>query len=181
MMALVATIARRLRLSSGSRIGTLSIGVGAGLRIDPSTSNPDYATGANELPVQQALAQYLSPGAVFYDVGANIGFLTIIGARLVEPHGRVYAFEPVPQFQLGSSVSRCRLVPSPTEHHQRGHHWSCKVAGVRPPITPVGSPGSTVWARSVWVYPRVAAYAIVCRLALLAIDRLLTSRLARAS
>ncbi|MDP2005235.1 MAG: FkbM family methyltransferase [Rubrivivax sp.] len=96
-MGLLASIYRRLGWRRGSGIGTLSVGVGAGLRLDPSTSNPDYATGANELPVQQALAQHLSSGGVFYDVGANIGFLTLIGARLVGPAGRVLAFEPVPR------------------------------------------------------------------------------------
>jgi FkbM family methyltransferase len=84
------------RLGWRGRAGMLTVGVGAGLRLDPGASNPAYATGANELPVQQALAQHLLAGGVFYDVGANIGFLTLIGARLVGPRGRVYAFEPVP-------------------------------------------------------------------------------------
>jgi len=52
--------------------------------------------GTLEPPVQEALRRLLAPGAVFYDVGANIGFFTILGARLVGPEGRVVAFEPVP-------------------------------------------------------------------------------------
>ncbi|MBW3653055.1 MAG: FkbM family methyltransferase [Actinobacteria bacterium] len=52
--------------------------------------------GTLEPPVQEALRRLLAPGAVFYDVGANIGFFTILGARLVGPAGRVVAFEPVP-------------------------------------------------------------------------------------
>jgi FkbM family methyltransferase len=52
--------------------------------------------GTLEPPVQEALRRLLAPGAVFYDVGANIGFFTILGARLVGPGGRVIAFEPVP-------------------------------------------------------------------------------------
>jgi FkbM family methyltransferase len=52
--------------------------------------------GTLEPPVQEALRRLLAPGAVFYDVGANIGFFTILGARLVGPQGRVVAFEPVP-------------------------------------------------------------------------------------
>ena len=52
--------------------------------------------GTLEPPVQEALRRVLAPGAVFYDVGANIGFFTILGARLVGPRGRVIAFEPVP-------------------------------------------------------------------------------------
>jgi FkbM family methyltransferase len=36
----------------------------------------------------------IKPGEVFYDIGANIGVYSIQAARLVEPHGKVYAFEP---------------------------------------------------------------------------------------
>ncbi len=75
---------------------TILSGVGAGLKIDIGNSDPAYAWGSNELPVQQALAELLQPGHVFYDIGANIGFFTLIGARLVGPNGRVFAFEPVP-------------------------------------------------------------------------------------
>jgi FkbM family methyltransferase len=52
--------------------------------------------GTLEPPVQEALRRLLAPSHVFYDVGANIGFFTILGARLVGPGGRVVAFEPVP-------------------------------------------------------------------------------------
>ncbi|MEA2234438.1 MAG: hypothetical protein QOD83_4254 [Solirubrobacteraceae bacterium] len=52
--------------------------------------------GTLEPPVQEALRRLLAPGHIFYDVGANIGFFTILGARLVGPGGRVVAFEPVP-------------------------------------------------------------------------------------
>jgi len=52
--------------------------------------------GTLEPPVQEALRRLLAPGDVFYDVGANVGFFTLLGARLVGPQGRVVAFEPVP-------------------------------------------------------------------------------------
>src|SRR5918998_6796872 len=52
--------------------------------------------GTLEPPVQEALRRLIAPGAVFYDIGANVGFFTILGSRLVGPAGRVLAFEPVP-------------------------------------------------------------------------------------
>src|SRR5215218_2287703 len=52
--------------------------------------------GTLEPPVQEALRRLLAPGDVFYDVGANVGFFTLVGARLVGEGGRVVAFEPVP-------------------------------------------------------------------------------------
>jgi FkbM family methyltransferase len=38
----------------------------------------------------------LAPGDVCIDIGANIGYFTLLGARLVGPRGRVLSFEPNP-------------------------------------------------------------------------------------
>ncbi len=72
-------------------------GPGRGLRFDAGASNPGYGDGDNELPVQQALAAHLQVGSVFYDIGANVGYFSVIAARLVGGRGQVLAFEPVPQ------------------------------------------------------------------------------------
>jgi len=84
-------------LLSQNRVVTIFDGVGAGLKFDTHRGSGKYWLGTNELPVQQTLARQLRPGDVFYDVGANTGFFTVIGARLVGSKGRVYAFEPVPE------------------------------------------------------------------------------------
>lgn len=78
------------------RPGKIVEGPGRGLLFDPGAGNAAYATGANERPVQEALAGALRPGDTVLDVGANVGFLTVIAARLVGAGGRVVAFEPVP-------------------------------------------------------------------------------------
>jgi len=72
-------------------------GAGKGLRFNAGSSNVDYALGRNEASVQEALRRVLKPADVFYDIGANVGFFTVIGARLSGPRGRVLAFEPVPE------------------------------------------------------------------------------------
>lgn len=76
---------------------TMSVGIGRGLRFDAGHGNPAYADGSNELPVQEALARYLTPGGVLFDIGANVGFFSVLGAKLVGNAGTVYAFEPVPE------------------------------------------------------------------------------------
>jgi FkbM family methyltransferase len=76
---------------------TMLAGIGAGLKFNSGKSNPAYALGTNERPVQMALAQHLSAGDVFFDIGANVGFFSVIGAKLVGSTGQVFAFEPVPQ------------------------------------------------------------------------------------
>jgi FkbM family methyltransferase len=75
----------------------ISTGLGKGLwvKLDPRLEM-DYATGNYESQVQQALSQYLHPGTVFYDVGAHIGVLTLVAARLVSNQGAVFAFEAEP-------------------------------------------------------------------------------------
>ncbi len=49
-----------------------------------------------EPEVVQIMAKALRPGDVAVDCGANIGFFTLLMARLVGPSGWVHAFEPEP-------------------------------------------------------------------------------------
>ncbi len=51
----------------------------------------------SELPVHRALHEYLRPGGVFFDIGANFGQLAIPASGWVMPGGQVHAFEPVPR------------------------------------------------------------------------------------
>lgn len=51
-------------------------------------------TGMWEPAVTQVFEDVLSPGDVCVDVGANIGYFTLLASRLVGQTGRVYAIEP---------------------------------------------------------------------------------------
>lgn len=68
----------------------------AGLRLVATGSSAGYQLGITEPAVQEELAARLHSGMSFYDIGANIGFFTMLGARLVGPTGHVCAFEPLP-------------------------------------------------------------------------------------
>lgn len=85
-------------LARALRQGTVVIpaGVAQGMRIDANGENASYALGTIEPLVQQVFADHIGPGAVVYDIGANIGFFTLAAASLAGPGGRVYAFEPAP-------------------------------------------------------------------------------------
>jgi FkbM family methyltransferase len=50
-----------------------------------------------EADVVRLLEATLRPGGTFVDVGANVGFHSVVAARLVGPSGRVVALEPEPQ------------------------------------------------------------------------------------
>ena len=52
-----------------------------------------YYFGNWEPPVCGFIQRSLQPGDVFVDVGANIGYLTLIGAQRVGPQGKVIAIE----------------------------------------------------------------------------------------
>ncbi|HBE20261.1 MAG TPA: hypothetical protein DEG17_07890 [Cyanobacteria bacterium UBA11149] len=51
---------------------------------------------ASESGVHQILADYLQPGDIFIDIGANFGLHSLYAAQLVGNKGHVFAFEPVP-------------------------------------------------------------------------------------
>jgi FkbM family methyltransferase len=70
-------------------------GMAVGMAIRTRNSNPGYALGTSEPRVQHVLGEALFPGAVCYDLGANVGFFTLIAAKAVGEEGRVYAFEPL--------------------------------------------------------------------------------------
>lgn len=53
-----------------------------------------YALGDIEPEVQEALVGLLRPGMVFFDAGANIGYYSLMAARIVGTTGKVVAFEP---------------------------------------------------------------------------------------
>jgi FkbM family methyltransferase len=52
--------------------------------------------GTYELRKQRAFARQVRPGTVVYDIGANVGFYTLLAAKLCGPAGKVHAFEPAP-------------------------------------------------------------------------------------
>jgi FkbM family methyltransferase len=66
------------------------------LNVDPRYEG-DYAQGSYETTIQKTLAELLCEGGTFYDVGAHIGFISLIAARLVGESGAVFAFEADPE------------------------------------------------------------------------------------
>ena len=73
--------------------GVIGQGIGKGLRFNTANSNAGYLLGTTELAVQSAIKELLQPGMTFYDIGANVGFFSIIAAHL--SGGTVVCFEPL--------------------------------------------------------------------------------------
>ena len=53
--------------------------------------------GSYEFEKQRLFAGLVPSGGVVWDVGAHVGFYTLLAARMVGPAGRVVAFEPFPR------------------------------------------------------------------------------------
>jgi FkbM family methyltransferase len=69
---------------------------GLWIRVNPRTGQ-DVQKGIGEPAVQEGMRQHLRPGMTFYDLGANIGFFSLLAARIVGPTGRVVSFEADPE------------------------------------------------------------------------------------
>lgn len=76
----------------------VAVGFGKGLRLcaDPRYEQ-DYLNGVHESLIQEAILRHLQRGGVFYDVGAHIGFFSLLAARAVGEEGEVAAFEADPE------------------------------------------------------------------------------------
>ena len=80
----------------------------------------DYWLGTYELDLQAAVADLVGPGMLVYDVGANIGYISLLLARRVGAAGHVYAFEALPanlerlrlNLELSGLAARVTVVPA---------------------------------------------------------------------
>ncbi|MBI4232835.1 MAG: FkbM family methyltransferase [Chloroflexi bacterium] len=69
------------------------------MRLPPDFSiywEAQLAGDTYEPGVTRVFEKLLGPGMVVVDVGAHVGYYTLLAARKVGPSGRVYAFEPEP-------------------------------------------------------------------------------------
>lgn len=49
-----------------------------------------------EIPVQLCISDFLNEGDIAFDIGANIGALSVAMSRIVGPNGKIFAFEANP-------------------------------------------------------------------------------------
>lgn len=67
---------------------------------DPSMRRTFRAYAANlvhEESTTELFKKIVRPGSIVADLGANIGYFTLLAARLAGKDGHVYAFEPEPR------------------------------------------------------------------------------------
>ncbi len=103
---------RKVRVALTPRSSRLGAKLASGVRIwgrnRPGWGGRGIYVYREDLePELSVLSKFLSPGAVFVDVGANVGVYSLSAAALVGPHGTVVSVEPFPQIlaQLWENVS----------------------------------------------------------------------------
>jgi FkbM family methyltransferase len=73
-------------------------GLASGYRICVSPADHlSFLLGTNEPHLQRIIRQYVAAGDTVYDIGANVGYVSLSLAKSVGSSGRVIAFEPVPK------------------------------------------------------------------------------------
>lgn len=108
-------------LPFGTRVSVkVRAGAAAGLffSVDPRYEAP-YAAGDYEALLLENLASHLQRGDVLYDVGAHVGFVSLVAAQLVGSEGKVYAFEAdadnskrILEHKQMNSLPQIELVPA---------------------------------------------------------------------
>jgi FkbM family methyltransferase len=92
----------RASLNRSAPLGLVEVPVAAGalaglkLLLDLQTEK-DYWLGTYEMDLQEAVASRIQPGWIVYDVGANIGYVSLVFAQAVGATGKVFAFEAFPE------------------------------------------------------------------------------------
>ena len=76
---------------------TIESGVKARIWPGDDIGKPIYIGGIFEENEVKFTKSILRPGMVFFDIGANMGFYSLIGAKAVGINGRVHCFEPSPR------------------------------------------------------------------------------------
>lgn len=119
---LARLVRRGLNRAAPSGLTEVTIAAGdlAGytIRLDMQVDK-DYWLGTYEPELQSALRELVPAGAVVYDVGANIGYVSLLLAKAAGEKGRVYAFEALPSnleqllrnVELNRMQARVTVVP----------------------------------------------------------------------
>ena len=145
------------------RVSTLGRGPAAGYRWRHYRCfQPWMAMGMYEPHVAALIHNELEAGDVFYDIGANAGYFTLVAARAVGPEGKVIAFDPNPlnvqtvneQIRLNDLQTICTVEPLAVSDKSGSFHFVVTAVNANAHLQEVGAPhvgdeGQIIEVRSV--------------------------------
>lgn len=95
---MIKTIARQLiRLIPTGTVLPILTGPSRGARWTVGSGTHGCWLGTYERKKQDVFVDAIAAGATVFDVGANVGFYTVLAARRVGEEGTVHCFEPFPE------------------------------------------------------------------------------------
>jgi FkbM family methyltransferase len=93
----------------GTMRDTIRTASGAQLAIEPASLDMycsiEKSGGLWDPQVLEVCCRFLKPGGVFYDIGANVGLMSVEVARRFSDQVRVFAFEPQPSLARTIAIS----------------------------------------------------------------------------
>jgi FkbM family methyltransferase len=93
------TLARQYGTELGNRQVRTRYGFALALDLSDWLGQHVYATGDYEPYTSHVIHSLLKSGDTFIDIGANIGYFSLLAASKVGPQGTVYCFEPIPHIR----------------------------------------------------------------------------------
>jgi FkbM family methyltransferase len=83
-------------ITHGGKAMKVHFGALKGLRWIYDAGYAQYWMGTYEKEITDQFLRYVKKNYIVYDLGANIGYYTLIASKSVGKNGKVYAFEPLP-------------------------------------------------------------------------------------
>ncbi len=74
-----------------------SFGMSVVVNIKKAIGKSILYQGVFDLAVSEAILRLAHQGEIVVDVGANVGYMSILSSKAVGPHGKVFSFEPHPE------------------------------------------------------------------------------------
>jgi len=120
----------RTILNRAAPQGLLEIDISAGplhgarMQLDLQKEK-DYWLGTYELALQKAFREKVRDGMLVFDLGANVGYISLLAASLVGRAGEVYAFEALPEnikrlqrnIKLNPQLAAIHVIPKAVAAH----------------------------------------------------------------
>jgi len=86
------------RIYSQEFVAEVGIGIKIKVRLDWATDITYWTNTYESHKELKVFLNHLQDGMTVLDIGANVGFYALHFARKVGPQGKVYAFEPIPEY-----------------------------------------------------------------------------------
>jgi FkbM family methyltransferase len=140
----IKPLARLIRrgLNRASPTGLTEVQVAAGdlagytIQLDMQVDK-DYWLGTYEPELQSAVRKLIPEGATIYDIGANIGYVSLLLEKAAKNDGHIYAFEALPSnvaqlnrnVELNGKTEKITIIPAAVTNITGKAHFKVHPSG----------------------------------------------------